>query len=255
MGEHQQRERQDSRPVERQRTARLAGAAYVVTIVAGIFAEVYVRGSLLVPGDAIATAASIVSADKLYRLSIFADLVMLGCYVVVTALLYRLFRPSGRTLSLCAACFSLTGITMLAASMAFLVLPTILLGDASYLASVPPQQRAALAYASLRVHGSVYGFTGIFFGLYCLAIGWLILRSRELPPLVGWLMALAGATFLFDTGLELIAPSLAKMVPDVVTGISLLGEGLLAIWLTLFGISRPRLMADRNPVPERPIGN
>ncbi len=221
---------------ERQVTARVAGGAYVVTIIAGMFAEVYARGALRVPGDAAATAANLVAHESLYRLALFADLVMLASYVVVTALLYELFRPAGRTLSLIAAFLSLIGIALLAAGTGLLAATPILLGDAPFLATFAPEQRATLAYATLRLHSSIYGSTGIFFGLYCLAIGRLVLRSRLLPRLIGWLMALAGATFVMDAALGLVAPTLARQVPDVVTGISLLGEGALAIWLSLLGI-------------------
>jgi len=39
--------------------ARVAGLAYLIIIAAGIFAEFFVRGSLIVPGDAAATAGNI----------------------------------------------------------------------------------------------------------------------------------------------------------------------------------------------------
>ena len=237
----------------RQASARMAGVAYLATIAAGLYAEVFVRGSLRVAGDANATATNIASAHALYRFGILADLVMLSSYVVVTALLYRLLKPAGSTLSLTAALFSLTGIAMLAASTAFLILPSILLGDASYLSAIPPDERAALAYAGLQAHGFVYAFTGIFFGLYCVSIGWLVICSRELPPLVGWLMVVAGATFLFDTSIDLIAPALGRLVPDAVMVFSVLGEGSLAVWLTLFGVDRPRIKSGRGP--ERHIRN
>ncbi len=219
--------------------ARVAGAAYLVTIIAGMFAEVFARATIRVPGDAATTAANILTHDSLYRLSIFADLVMLASYVVVTALLYELFKPGGRSLSLIAAFLSLTGIALLSAATGLLAAPPILLGDAPYLATFASEQRAALAYATLHLHGSIYGFTGIFFGLYCLAIGRLVVRSRLLPRLIGWLMALAGATFVLNSALQLVAPAVARQVPDLVTGISLLGEGALAMWLGLFGTRTP----------------
>lgn len=229
----------------RRRDARVAGVAYLLTIAAGLFAEVYVRGSLRVAGDAAQTAANLLAQPGLFRLGIFADLVMLASYVVVTTLLYRIFRLAGPALSLTAAGFSLTGIALLAANTGLLAAPPILLGDSNILAALPAVQREALAYAVLRMHGHIYGFTGLFFGLYCLAIGWLVVRSGALPRLIGWLMMLAGATFLLDVGLDALAPALARQVPDVVMLFSLLGEGALALWLAIFGLSRPAMGAER----------
>lgn len=94
--------------------ARIAGAFYLVTILMGVFAEVVVRGALVVRDDAAATATNILAHEPLYRLGLAADLAMIACYIAVTLLFYDLFRPVGRSLSLLAAFFSLVGLAFLA---------------------------------------------------------------------------------------------------------------------------------------------
>ena len=47
--------------------ARIAGFLYLIVIVGGIFAEIFVRGRLVVHGDAAATAHNIVTHEMLYR--------------------------------------------------------------------------------------------------------------------------------------------------------------------------------------------
>ncbi len=205
---------------------RVAGFAYLLTIVAGMFAEVYARGSIWVSGDAVRTAANLRALEELYRWGVLADMVMLSAYVVVTVLLYRLFKPVNATLSLLAAGFSLLGLALLASATALLMLP---LQPAS----------AAFAYQSLRLHGAAYSLTGIFFGAYCLLIGLLILRSNYLPRLIGLLMALAGVVFWADAALNLIAPAVARTLPNGLMLVSLIGEGSLALWLAMFGMRLP----------------
>jgi hypothetical protein len=233
---------QEPQRPHRQASARLAGVAYLLTIICGMFAEVYARAAVRVPGDAAATAARLIARELLYRFSILADLVMLASYVVVTALLYNTFKGAGRTLSQAAALFSMIGVALLSAGTGLLAAPLILLGHEGYLTALPDEQRQVLAYVTLRLHGEFYSYTGFFFGLYCLTIGWLVLRSRDLPVAIGWMMIFAGATFAVDTMLELVAPGVARQVPDVVLMISLLGEGTLAIWLTTFGVERSTIM-------------
>lgn len=225
--------------LSRQFIARLAGAAYIITIIAGIFAEAYVRGGLRVPGDAAATAGSIAAHPTLYSAGILADLIMLAAYLVVTATLYQLFKPTSRLLSLAAAFFSLAGIAMLAAALTLLTAPLLLLGQPAYQHILPSPNQEALAYLSVQLHGRAYGLSGFFFGLYCMGIGRLAVRSRQLPATIGWLMGLAGAAFLLDATLRLVAPALRASVPDVVMLISLVGEGSLALWLTFKGLSQP----------------
>ena len=99
------------------RSARIAGVAYLVTIGAGIFAEVYVRGSILVANDPTRTAAKLLNDVALFRWGILADCIMLGAYLVVTAMLYRLLKPVCAGASLVAAFFSLMGIALLVGSV------------------------------------------------------------------------------------------------------------------------------------------
>lgn len=202
--------------------ARAAGFAYLITIAVGMFAEAYVRASLRT-GDPVSTAAKLIDLEQLYRLGVLADGVMLVSYVVVTAMLYRLFKPVSATATFLAALFSLVGIAMLAASMTILLLPIHIEGS-------------SVAYDALRAHGAAYNLTGLFFGPYCVLIGWLVLRSRWLPVWIGRLMLLAGAAFVFDASVEVAAPAVARQIPEVVMLISLIAESSLAIWLAAFGV-------------------
>ena len=211
-------------PAEAGSQARVAGFAYLITIAAGMFAEVYVRASLRT-GDRAGTAAKLVDLEQLYRVGVLADGLMLVSYVIVTAMLYRLFKPVSATGSLLAALFSLVGVAMLAASMTILLLPLQLEGS-------------FVAYDALRAHGAAYNLTGLFFGPYCALIGWLVLGSRWLPAPIGWLMLLAGAAFVFDASVELAAPAVARQIPEAVMLVSLIAEGSLAIWLAAFGLTR-----------------
>ena len=86
--------------------SRIAGVFYLITIVMGVFAEVFARGRLIVRDDAAATATNILAHETLYRLGLAADLVMLAAYIAVTLLLYVLLKPAGKSLSLAAAFFS-----------------------------------------------------------------------------------------------------------------------------------------------------
>lgn len=47
--------------------ARLAGVFYLITVLTGLFAEIHVRGSVIVSGDAGATARNILASQTLYR--------------------------------------------------------------------------------------------------------------------------------------------------------------------------------------------
>ena len=71
----------------------------------------------------------------------------------------------------------------------------------------------------------------VFFGIYCLLIGYLIVQSTFLPRSLGGLMAFASLgwlTFLSPTLAQSLYPY--NLVPGIV------GEGALTLWLLFMGV-------------------
>lgn len=223
--------------------ARLAGALYLGTIIFGLFAEVGSRGPLIVGSDAAATARAILSSEPLFRAGLAADLAMLACYVGVTTLFLGMFRPVHAGMSRMAAAFSLIGIAALAADTLLLLAPLRLLATTPYLVALGTPQREAAALLALKMHGDGYDVSLVFFGVYCLLLGWLTWRSGFLPKVIGALMVLAGACYVFNSIADLVAPTFARTLSPHLMDPTLIGEAALALWLLLFG-ARPS-MRDR----------
>jgi len=218
--------------------ARLAGALYLGTIVFGLFAEVGSRGALIVGSDAAATARAILADEGLFRAGLTADLAMLACYVGVTVLFLGMFRPVHAGVSRMAAAFSLIGIAVLAADTLLLLAPLRLLATAPYLSALGAAQREAAALLVLKVHGDGYDVSLVFFGIYCLMLGWLAWRSGFLPKAIGALMTLAGGCYILNSVADLTAPAFARMLSPHIMDPTLIGEAALALWLLAFGTRR-----------------
>jgi Domain of unknown function (DUF4386) len=120
--------------------ARMGGAFYLLTMLTAAFTELVARGRLNFAAD---LAAGIVEVSGM---------------VAVTLLLYFIFKPVNRSLSLLAASFNLAGLTLEAIQVLNIGL--------------------------------------VFHGLYCLLIGYLIFRSTFLPRILGAPMAIAALCFL-----------------------------------------------------------
>jgi len=123
--------------------ARIAGFFYLLN--AGTAFAFFVRGKLVVSGDAAATATNILAHERLFRMALAADLIGVASYVVVTALLYDLFKPVNRNLSLLAAFFSLVGCAVQVFACVFHLASLIVLGGAPYLSVFKVEQLQAMA--------------------------------------------------------------------------------------------------------------
>src|SRR5437870_5126078 len=133
-----------------------------------------------------------------------AILIATSCYVVVTLLFYDIFKPVDRSLSLIAALFSLVGCAVGALSLFHL--------------------------APSHIPNSL-----VFFGCYCLLIGYLIFRSTFLPRILGALMMLAGLGWL-----TYLWPPLAHQLSPYVFFPGIFGEGALTVWLLVAGVNAQR---------------
>ena len=99
------------------RAARIAGVLYLAIILSGIFAEFFVRSSLIVPGDSAATASNVLASQGLFRLGIAGDLIMILCDVALALLFYVLLKPVSNALALLAAFFRLAQATTLGVNL------------------------------------------------------------------------------------------------------------------------------------------
>ena len=111
-----------ARPATLVRQARIAGLCYLLVIAGGLFAEVVVRASLVVPGDAAATARAIAANETLWRWGVAVHLLYLVPAIVTNVLICGLFRAVEPTLARLALVFSVAGVMVEAASLLHLYL-------------------------------------------------------------------------------------------------------------------------------------
>ena len=227
--------------------ARMCGVFYLITILVGVYAEFFVRGSLIVSGDAAATARNIASSEQMWRNGLVADTIGLLAYIVVTFLLYELLKPVNRGISLLAAFFSLVGCAIGGMSGLFHLAALYWLGGNSYLGVFTSAQLQTLAYMSIRLHGLGYQISIVCFGVYCALIGYLVFRSGFMPKTIGVLMLLAGICYEVSMFADFISPPLARALGDYINLPSLLGEGSLTLWLLFLGVDQVRWKQEAAP--------
>lgn len=219
--------------------ARGGGVLYLIIIVLGALGEAVVRGSIVVPGDASATATNLRSMEWLWRLGVAAEIVLLTCAIALALVFYVLLRPVSRALALAAVFFNLVCIAIegvAAISLAAALLP---LTHAAYVSAFTPQQLDVMAMLSIRSHTAGFGIALIFFGVECVIIGYLISRSGYMPGWIGVLMQIAGVCYVINSFTLLLSPSLSSRLFPAILIPSLIAELSLAVWLLVKGV-RPR---------------
>lgn len=206
------------------RLARIGGVLYLAIIAIGAFGEVVVRGRVIVPGDAAATAANLRSMEWLWRLGVAGEVVLLSSALALALILYVLLRPVSRHLAMLAVFFNLIAIAI--EGMATVALAAALL----------PAAGDGTAMLLIRSHSLGFGIGLVFFGVECVILGTLIARSGYIPRWVGMLMLIGGGGYVINSFALILSPPLSRWIFPAILFPALIAELSLAVWLLVKGV-------------------
>jgi hypothetical protein len=218
-------------------TARIGGILYLVLILVGMFAVLFVRDKLIVSGDPTATANNILASTFLWRLGIASDLVMHVLDIPIMLIIYLILRPTNKNLALLALLFNLIQTAVLVANKLNLVAAMLPLENADYLKSIDPSQLHAQVYLSLKLHDIGFGIGLIFFGFTCLVNGYLIFRSGYLPRVIGVMIQIAGLCYLANSFTVLLSPKIANLLFPAIMIPCFVAELSFCLWLIVKGVN------------------
>jgi hypothetical protein len=212
--------------------ARMAGVSYLLGSLMSVFGQMVVLGMLVVSGSATTTAANILSHEFLFRLGFVSSLMTVPFHIVWAVLFYGLFRPVNRSVSLLAGFVMLVACTMWALSSLLHLAPLLVLQGKISLSAFAPEQLQALALMLLKLNAQAYDIGLVFFGFWCVLIGYLIFRSTFLPRIIGALEVLAGLGYL-----TLLWQPFAHYLYPYNLALAGPGEISLLLWLLVKGVN------------------
>ena len=176
------------------RTARIAGLWYLAFSL-GAFYLLYVPSQTIVNHDSAATAARVLGHETLFRWGMLAETLGVMIFIGLSLALYRLFEDVDRhrarqlvALVLVSSAFSLVNVLLNAAAL--LVFRG---GDA--FAAFDGHTREAIGMLLIWMHGQAIGINEMFWGLWLLPFGSLVVSSRFLPRWIGYWLLLDGVAW------------------------------------------------------------
>ena len=226
--------------------ARLAGACYLLGALASVFGQMIIPGRLVVSSSAATTAANILAHESLYRFSAVLAFMSVPFHLVWAILFYRLFKSVNRSIPLLAAFVMLMGCVMWTLCAFFSLAALNVLKGTSSLSAFGPEQLRTLALVLLRLNVQAYDVGLVFFGLWCLLVGYLIAKSTFLPRIIGVLYALAGVGYL-----TLLWQPLAKYLYPYNLALAGPGEISLLLWLLVKGVNVPKWKEQASDLTRR----
>ena len=223
-------------PAGGKRIARLAGLCYLVVVVLGGLAELVVRARVTVPGDAVATAAAYADNVGLVRFGILADLIQAVFFLATAVLLNRLLRGVDADLARLMVVLVAIASGLITLNMVFQQGALIVVTDSAYVSAFDEagHEGLILLLTDLQYHG--YLIAGIFFALWLVPLGLLVIRSGWFPRWIGVALILGCAGYLAETVTIFAAPDLGEQIAEIVVLPGAVGELSMMLYLLVVGV-------------------
>ena len=203
--------------------ARITGGLYVLYILVSVLANAVSHIGL---GDAQQIYVSITTHPWLFRLGLLIAFVSAFLFLVTAWGLYVLLQTVNRDLALLFLLLNAVGVAIQCASLLQLI------------SAIQAPEVAATAQLAANVYRSGFAAAQLFYGTWLFPLGYLVIKSKFLPRLLGILLILDGfAEMIWFTQALLLPAYPAIKVPGLV--VSLLAEVGLALWLLIKGVRSP----------------
>jgi Domain of unknown function (DUF4386) len=225
--------------------ARIAGFCYLVVIATGLFSEVFVRQALRVPNDALGTAQNIQANEMLFRWGFVADLINFVVGIPTILIIYHFFKKSNKIILQIALVLVIIQTAIIAVNLLNQITPLLLLSNDTYLRTFQQNQLATLSLLSLNIQSQGYGIGLVFFGFYCILIGYVIFKTNAIPKIIGIAYSIAGLCYLINNFTMFLSKGFANPLFIYLAIPIFLGELSLCLWLLIKGIDNSKLDKNR----------
>ena len=214
------------------RDGRIAGVLYLIVVLSGMFCLAYVPSQV---------GTSLVEASAhagLFRAGIAAFLLMQVAFLLLPLALYRVLGDVDRQLAALMVVFAAVSVPI------GLVALTHRMEALSLLQATSETAAAGSAFAqSLARYGQGLRIASLFWGLWLLPLGWLVLRSCRLPRVLGVLLLLGGLGYIVQVFGGLLPGFADSWLGKSATLPAALGEIGTCLWLLGFGAGAGRIDA------------
>jgi len=212
---------------------RVAGILYLVGAITAPFSLIYLPRTLVVPGDATATANHVRASETLVRMGIASEVIVSIVFIFVALTLYRLFRGIDEKHALAMLTLLLLSVPISLLNVLNELAALILASGADFLSVFDKRQLDALVMLFLRLHGQGLVVAGIFWGLWLFPFGILVMRSGFIPRVLGIFLILAGFPYLASAITTLVLPQYAYLSRFL--AVLAAGELPIIFWLLIRG--------------------
>jgi hypothetical protein len=220
---------------------RFAGLLFLILVITGVFAEFFVRQKLYVTNDPIATTQNIIENQWLFRLGFVSDLIMSTMFFIYGYVLYLIFKSVNKNISLFLLLCAVISVAMFCQNSLYQFSALELVTNADYAEAYTSEQLQVLSMFFQSMHIKGYYVNQIFFGLYLLPLGYMIIKSSIVPKIIGVFLVLGFIGDMIDFVVYFLFPNAESVILANITIPADIGEISLCLWLIIKGVKSQKI--------------
>ncbi len=205
---------------------------YLGLAITGALSFLLIRTQLFDAGNPNSTLANLTERSGLARLGIALEMGVVITQALVAVWFYRLFRSVDSFAAGSLAAFGLVNATIISGSAAMLAAAVDVAGDTPLTAAGGSADTAQLLY---ELSGHLWGVGAIFFGLWLIPMGLLVLRSGWLPALMGRILIGGGVLYVLSAFVTYLFAN-SDTVAGLMTLPATIGEFWILGYLIIHGV-------------------
>ena len=228
--------------------ARIAGVFYLLVVLTGIFTLAYVPSRVMVTDNPTETFQNIIAEESIFRLGIVGSVACYLSFVFLALSLYRLLRHINENLARLMVLFVLLSIPVSLINLQNQLTILSLVQQANYLQDFTAEQIQSQVLFCLAQYNNGIRIADIFWGIWLLPFGYLVVKSEMLPKIFGFLLMFGCLGYLVDfTGGVLIPGYPTTIVASYIGLPGSVGEIGICLWLLVMG-AKDKSIATAEPL-------
>ena len=227
------------------RTARIAGAIYLVVVISGMFSLLYVPSQLIDWNDPGITFNQISNNSQLFRLGIASGFICYVSFLILPLVLFRLLHFVNRDMAYLMVIFAIISVPISLANMQHHFHILTLIDNTDLVASIGAVAAQDRVMSSLIAFNQGNTIAQIFWGLWLFPFGYLVFNSDILPKVLGAFLMLGSIGYVLDFfGQVLFSNYYEMVISSYLTIPASIGELGICAWMLIMGAkNKSRVLA------------
>lgn len=211
-------------------TARLTGLWYLLLAISGVLGFLIFHSQIFVSNNPEKTLTNLIELESTSRIRLMLEVVIIASQALAAVWFYKLFREIKAWAAFAIASW---GLMNSAAIMVSAIAMSTAINIANF--STPSfQEKVVFIQLLTNIISNVWTIGGLFFGLWLIPMGYVVVASKCMPIWLGWTLIVGGIGYILSTFLNCLG--ISHNLLDILTVPAMIGEFWMIGYLLSYGI-------------------